>query len=368
MAVAMSKKVKRRQEMIEDITPQYKFMQARRVMSEAFIERDEEVDLLLTALVCRENPLLVGPPGTAKTLMTDSFMEWIEEANKFSILMTKFTVPEEIFGPISISSLERDQYRRITTGMLPEAYVAYLDEIFKSSSAILNTTLKIMNERLFQNGDGKFYKVPLQLLVASSNEHPNSNNGGEELNALYDRFLLRKNVSYITSAIGRNKLLWSGSDHKPVFPTKITIPEIEEAREFVKGFKFTHAAQEGFNRVIELLSQEGIKPGDRRQYKAIGACKAYAFLCGAGSSDALSGPEVELEHLEILAHILWDDPNEQPKKCARIISKIANPVGSQVLDIIAQAQEILAKNTGADATNKLKDLKDRLKTTARKRR
>jgi MoxR-like ATPase len=288
-------------------------------------------------------------------------MDWFEENTiKFEIIFNKFTVPEEVFGPISISSLEHDKYRRITTAMLPEAHIAFLDEVFNASSAILNTTLKIMNERIFQNGDGKFYKVPLQLCAGASNRWPSDEDGGKELAALFDRFLFRKSVRYITSQSGRDKLLWSGvNHHKPLLSTKINIYEIAQAKIIASHFTFSDEARNGFNRIIQLLGEEGIRPGDRRQYKAIAACKAYAYLCGGeGEEDGIGG--VQMEHLEILSHILWDDPVEQPQKCARIISRIANPVGSQILDIISQAQDILTKSTPGDAMNKLKDLQDKL--------
>ena len=107
---------------------QEKLVQTRRELSAALIERDEEIDLVLTALVCREHPLLVGPPGTAKSLLLDSLMAWMR-GKKFTILFTKFTTPEEVFGPISVVGLKEDKYRRVTTGKMPEAHLAFLDEI-----------------------------------------------------------------------------------------------------------------------------------------------------------------------------------------------------------------------------------------------
>ena len=112
-----------------DISPlQQKFLTTRKEFSTALIERDEEIDLVLTALIAREHPLLVDPPGTAKSLLLDSLMDWMN-GNRFSILLTKYTVPEELFGPISVTGLKEDRYQRITTGKLPEADLAFVDEI-----------------------------------------------------------------------------------------------------------------------------------------------------------------------------------------------------------------------------------------------
>src|SRR3954462_1492004 len=137
-----------------DIDPvREKFALARRELSSALIERDEEVDLVLTALVANEHVLLVGPPGCAKSLLLDSVLSWTG-GTKFSVLLTKFSVPEEVVGPVSLAALKHDRYIRVTAGKLPEADVAFIDEVFKGSSAILNTLLRILNERTFDLGDG----------------------------------------------------------------------------------------------------------------------------------------------------------------------------------------------------------------------
>jgi MoxR-like ATPase len=112
----------------EDDPLRHKFATTRRELSACLIERDEEVDLVLTALIAQEHVLLVGPPGTAKSLLLDSLMTWLG-GRKFTVLFTKFTTPEECFGPISVAGLKEDKYRRITTGKLPEADGAFADEI-----------------------------------------------------------------------------------------------------------------------------------------------------------------------------------------------------------------------------------------------
>src|SRR5262249_6136010 len=142
-----------------------KFARARTELAAALIERDPEVDPVLTALVAREHVLLVGPPGCAKSLLLDAVMTWMG-GRTFTCLLPGFTPPEELCGPVSVAGLKEDKYRRITAGKLPEADGCFLDEVFKGSSAILNTLLRLLNERLFDPGDGVPVHCPLRLCVA----------------------------------------------------------------------------------------------------------------------------------------------------------------------------------------------------------
>jgi MoxR-like ATPase len=317
---------------------QEKFLTTRQELSAALIERDEEVDVVLTALIAQENPLLVGPPGTAKSLLLDALMSWMH-GRKFTILFTKYTTPEEVFGPISVAGLKEDCYRRITTSKLPEADGAFVDEVFKGSSAILNTLLRILNERVYDNGDGTLVKVPLKILVAASNEFPHDQEGGKELNALFDRFLLRKRVRPILSQTGRQRLLWH-RDHTPKLSTSITPEEVDQAHKIALSLPWTDEARRGFEEILRELARQGIVPGDRRQYKSVAACQAFAFLNGA--------ERVEPEHLEVLAHTLWDCPQEQPDKVAQVVARIANPTGMKVNQLLLECEQVLA---GTDAKN-----------------
>ena len=136
------------------------------------VERDVEVRLLLLAALCGEHILYLGPPGTAKSELGRRLSR-LSRGIFFERLLTRFSVPEELFGPLSMRALERDEYLRMTEGYLPSASVAFIDEIFKANSAILNTLLTILNERLFDNGTQR-NKVPLLCLVGASNEMPES--------------------------------------------------------------------------------------------------------------------------------------------------------------------------------------------------
>lgn len=331
---------------------QEKFLATRRELSAALIERDEEIDIVLTALICHEHPLLVGPPGSAKSLLLDAVLAWMN-GKKFTILFTKFTTPEECFGPISVAGLKEDKYRRITAGKLPEADCAFGDELFKASSAILNTLLRLLNERVYDNGDGMLSPVPLKIFVAASNEWPQAQEGGKELGALFDRFLFRKTVRPILTAAGRQRLLWE-RNHLPTLSTSITAAELEEAHRAAQALVWTDEAKEAFEQILRELAKEGIAPGDRRQFKSVAVAQAFAYLAGAD--------QVICEHLEVLAHTLWDDPLEQPEKVAGIIARIANPTGMRVNSLLLEVEQILAdtdvRNLGqaAGAASKLQEV------------
>lgn len=161
------------------------------------VGRLEIIKSALLALLAGENMVLVGPPGTGKSMVARRIAEALKPKGAhhyFEYLLTKFSTPEELFGPLSISALKQDCFQRNTDGYLPTVQVAFLDEIFKANSSILNALLTVLNERKFHNGT-KVLSIPLQTLIAASNELPT---GQEELAALYDRFLLRRFVGYLS--------------------------------------------------------------------------------------------------------------------------------------------------------------------------
>ena len=308
-----------------------KFAKARQELSSALIERDEEVDVVLTALLANEHVLLVGPPGCGKSLLLDSLLSWVG-GTKFTILLTKFTSVEEVMGPVSLAALKADKYLRVTTGKLPEADFAFIDEVLKGSSAILNCLLKILNERSFDAGDGIVRKVPLKLCLGASNEWP-APETSKELSALFDRFTLRKTVTPIRSQLGRQRLLWA-RDHVPKLSTTITPAEVEEAQRTAANLPWSQDAKEALESILKELAREGIQPGDRRQFKTVGVVQAFAFLSGAD--------EVQPEHLEIAQCCLWDDPTEQPQKVSQVIARIANPTGMRVTQLLLEVESVLA--------------------------
>ncbi len=181
----------------------------RAAMRERFARKDQIVEAVCAATVAQVPTVLIGPPGTAKSNLIRVFCEGLgltsdsssngnsngdaKQRNYFEYLLTRYTTPEEIFGPIHVQDLINKQvYRRVTDGYLPESQIAFLDEIFKASSAILNTLLTLLNERIFYNG-GTAQRVPLMMVFAASNEAP----ADEGLQALYDRFPLRLNCQSV---------------------------------------------------------------------------------------------------------------------------------------------------------------------------
>src|SRR5262249_41636193 len=145
--------------------------------------------------------------------------------------------------------------------------------------------------------------------------------------------VLRKRVRPILSQAGRQRLLWH-RDHTPKLSTSITPGEVDTAHEQALSLPFTEEAKKAFEQVLRELAREGIVPGDRRQFKSVSVCQSFAYLNG--------GSRVEPEHLEVLAHTLWDSPEEQPEKVAQVVAKIANPTGMKVNQLLLECEQVLA--------------------------
>ena len=172
------------------MTPRERMTPLLAALQHGLLEREGPVRLALLAALAGEHVLLIGPPGTAKSALARRLHSAFAHTRYFERLLTRFSTPEELFGPLSLKALEDDRYERLTDGFLPTAGIAFLDEVFKANSAILNALLTLLNEREFDNGTQRSV-TPLISVVAASNEVP----ADEALHAFYDRFLLRVPVA-----------------------------------------------------------------------------------------------------------------------------------------------------------------------------
>lgn len=277
----------------------------RRHLNANFFEREDEIECILTALIAGEHVLLLGPPGTAKSALVNAVSQALG-GTLFKLLMTTFTTPDEVVGPISLKGIEHDMYRRVTSGYLPEADVAFLDEIFKANSPILNALLTALNERQFDNG-GQRQKIPLQVCIGASNELPQD----ESLRALYDRFMLRCWVTGLKSGDSFRSLLASGG----VGADAYLDPALPGAIEYMRGNRCNVDIEPVINSICNirdaLAAEADIEVSDRRWVKALSLVQAQAVMDGRLVADAMD--------LMILQHALWDDP-EDAAKVRRIIS------------------------------------------------
>lgn len=314
----------------------------RAALKRSFAERNEVIDGTLVGLLAKENVFLLGPPGTAKSALSLALCNALS-GNYFNWLISKVTTPDELFGPISINGIKNSTYERVTAHKLPEADIAFLDEIFKGSSAILNTLLPIMNERTFYNGP-KPTKMSLQMIIGASNEIPSS----EELGAMFDRFALKYEVDRIKSDAAMEDLLLNGIENNQV--PNLTMEQLAAEQTAAMNVKVSADLVKVILQLRQEIHQQGYLVSDRKWRQALKLIKAFAYLNGR--------TEATNEDLEILEHVLWSEPGQR-KEIKRIIAKVSNPLGETIMKVLDAVNVLVeqvnaGKTQATDALHKIK--------------
>ncbi len=271
-----------------------------KLLNEEIHEREETIAVSFLAALSDQNIFLFGPPGTAKSLIARRISRAFETCNYFEYLMHRFSTPEDVFGPVSVTELKKDNFVRKTEKFLPKSDFAFLDEIWKSSPSILNTLLTIINEKQFHNGTA-VEDAPLKALIAASNETPPS---GQGLDAMYDRFLVRLNITPMEDVSSFKELLNS----RPALPN-INIPEYlivkhDEWQNWCEQIHEVELSQEALDIIQDIrmaFEEKGeeldVFVSDRRWQRAAILLKAAAYFCGRD--------EVNLVDCLLLRHCLW---------------------------------------------------------------
>lgn len=312
-------------------------------LNAAFPQRREVIEGVFLAVLTQQHVLLLGPPGTAKSLLTRSIGTGLG-GRWFELLLTRFTTPEEPFGPVSLKALEQDRFERKLDGKLADVEFAFLDEIFKANSAILNALLTAINERVIHNGSGP-QPIPLRTVFGASNEMPE----GKDLEALWDRFVLRYNVEYLRRDDDLRALL--GAPVPAVAPG-LTLADLDAAQAEVRAVTVTDPTVDALLAVRSALKAEGIVISDRRWRACLALTQASAWLAG----DAETSPE----HLGVLIDALWREPKERVK-VAKIVGQIADPASAKAVEILDAARETSARLAAAQSGDR-----DAYLATARK--
>ncbi len=280
-------------------------------MNKGIYEKENEIALSLLAAVAGESIILLGPPGVAKSMVARRLSKAFANANSFEYLMSRFSTPDEIFGPVSISKLkESDDYERVTEGYLPTADVVFLDEIWKAGPAIQNTLLTVINEKVFRNGN-RLVCLPLKLLIAASNELPAQ---GEGLEALWDRLIIRLESKSIKKEDNFDRMLLDDGDEEVCVPERLQITDAEYARWRKKIGKvgvskdtlhIVHQIRKSLQSIAvgETNERRSVYVSDRRWKKIVNLLRTSAFL---QDRDMVSP-----EDLLPVYKCLWQEPEER---------------------------------------------------------
>ncbi|MBZ6259628.1 AAA family ATPase [Streptomyces olivaceus] len=302
-------------------------------LSDRFYERADVVRTLLVTLLAGQHSLLLGPPGTAKSEMARELTGRIEGASYWEILLSKFTAPTRMFGPIDVAALARGEYRQVYDGRATTAHVALIDEIFKCSTAALNETLGYLNERIYHpESGGEPVRCPLIGAITASNELPD----GEDSAAIYDRLLVRIEVKYLEDPSNFAALVRSAVS-RPAAPTRTTV-ELAALRravaEHVPAVDVPDLIVDAVCTLRAALRRRELVASDRRWRQAVGLLQASAYLDGRRS--------VTENDLSVLTHVLWNSPAERPA-VEREVLHLVNPDAKEALDLADTIDELEAQ-------------------------
>lgn len=281
-----------------------KVRDARTEAKQELVERGQAVDLLWTCAVAREHLVFLGPPGVAKSMLVRNLMSHITDAGLFDILLNKDTVPQEMWGPISMTSMKQDRYERIVDGYMPTANIGFWDELFRANSTILNGGLTLINERMFKNGT-QVLRPDLWLVAGATNMLPGAD--AEILSAFADRFAVRLLISEVVSQDGLLKiadgfLKRRRREQVASAHTTITADEMRELQSAATRVVVPPDVLVAWAKLISDARGEGLNASTRRYNAGLGLMQANAVL---NDED-----EVKMHHLRIFKDVLWNDEEQ----------------------------------------------------------
>lgn len=270
-------------------------------LNSATLEREDVIDGLLATILSKQNAFLLGVPGTGKSDLVRNLCGGIKSANYFGYLLTPTTDPSEVFGPVAVTRLLKDEYTRDISGYLPSAHIGFLDELFRGSSAILNSLLTLLNERTFNNGKENI-QTPIQSIIAATNSWPEE----ESLQAFADRFLFRPTVELLRKPVSKRVLdRWSlGLEKRPSVGEHLTLKDLEQLQESVSEIKISETFLDDYGSVWDMLGSRNITVSDRRRSQILKFLRAWALVQG--------DDELHPSHMHgSLIHIVYQEKEDQ---------------------------------------------------------